>query len=262
MFRYLRLILLFARVSFQNDAAYRLDFLLRIFTAAMHLAGELLALWVVFSNTKSLAGWSAPQVLILLGVFRVMVGLIGMLIAPNMRLIMEDIRGGTLDFVLTKPINSQFYVSFRQIVFWKLTDVILGVSLALFGSVRLGNEMPLSRLPAFLLMLAAGATIIYSFWLIMATSVFWFKRIQNIEMVFWNVFEAGRYPIDIYRPWVRWTLTFVVPLAFLTTTPAAALAGRATLPDLWPALLVAPMMLAAATLFWRHGLRNYSGASA
>lgn len=262
MLRYLRLIALFARVSFQNDAAYRLDFILRVVTAVLHLGGELLALWVVFSNTKSLAGWSAPQVLVLLGVFRVMVGLIGMLIAPNMRLIMEDIRNGTLDFVLTKPINSQFYVSFRQIVFWKLTDIVLGITLALSGSVRLAGSMPLPQLLSFLLMLAAGATIIYSFWLIMATSVFWFKRIQNIEMVFWNVFEAGRYPIDIYRPWVRWLLTFILPLAFLTSYPAAALTGRGALLDLWPALLVAPLMLTAASLFWRFGLRNYSGASA
>lgn len=262
MQRYLRLLALCARISFANDAAYRLDFILRVVTAVLHLAGELLTLWVVFANTTSLAGWSAAQVLVLLGVFRVMIGLIGMLIAPNMRLIMEDIRHGTLDFVLTKPINSQFYVSIRQVVWWKLTDIVLGLLLALYGASRLPAAMTFGQVISFILALAAGATIIYSFWLMIATTVFWFTRIQNIEMIFWNIFEAGRYPVDIYRPWVRWLLTFVVPLAFLTTAPAAALAGRTAWTGLWPALLMAPLALSAATQFWRVGLRNYSGASA
>ncbi|TWT45422.1 hypothetical protein RAS1_18470 [Phycisphaerae bacterium RAS1] len=260
--RHLRLIALFARVSLQNEAAYRFDFFLKLGVAVAQLVGELFSLWVIFSNTRSVAGWSAAEVVVLLGVFRMMVGIIGAFVAPNMRRIMEDIRNGTLDFVLTKPIDSQFYVTFRQMLVWRAVDTVLGLGLAVAGAVAMARSVPPLHVVYFLLMLAAGAVVIYSFWLILATSVFWFTRIDNIEMVFWNVFEAGRYPIDIYRPWVRWTLTFLIPLAFLTTFPAAALVGKATPYGLLAGAVVAPAMLLLASWFWRFGLRRYSGASA
>jgi ABC-2 type transport system permease protein len=81
-------------------------------------------------------------------------------------------------------------------------------------------------------------------------------------MVFWNAFEASRYPIDIYRPWVRSLLTFVLPLAFITTFPAGMLTRNASWNVIWAAMLMAPIMLLLASWFWRFGLRRYSGASA
>lgn len=262
MLRYLKLLGLLIRISVANDAAYRFDFLMRVALALIHLGSELLIVWTIFSNTRSLAGWGMWQVIVLLGVFRVMSGLIGTCIAPNMRLIMQDIRDGTLDFVLTKPLSSQFYVSFRRFVVWRFTDVLIGLALAGTGAWKLSATLSAGHVAAFVLMLVAGAVVIYSFWLILATTVFWFTRISNIEMVFWNVFETGRYPVDIYRPIVRWTLTWLVPIAFVITIPAGALVGRTQLPALLAALLIAPLMLLAASLFWRYGLRRYSGASA
>jgi ABC-2 type transport system permease protein len=273
---YLRLIWLFLRISIQGDAAYRFDFLLRIATSLMQLGGELIMLWIIFFNTTSLAGWDVYQILVLLGVFRFMAGIIGILVAPNMRRIMEDVRQGTLDFVLTKPINSQFYVSFRQIVIWRTADLVLGLSLAMVGALRLhvhraangllifdiAPQASFGATLAFVLLIAGAATIIYSFWLVLATTTFWFTRIENIEMVFWNVFEAARYPVQIYGTWVRRILTYVIPLGFLTTTPAAALVGKADPWTVTAASMAAVVSLAAATWFWRFGLRHYSGASA
>lgn len=260
--RYLKLAALFFRVSVQNETAYRLDFYLRILVALFQLGGELMMLWIVFSNTRSLAGWNTWQVLVLMGVFRVIGGVIGMVIAPNMRLIMEDVRNGTLDFVLTKPINSQFYVSLRSIVIWRLVDIALGLALAIVGTSKLAASLMPAKLVLFVIMLASGALIIYSFWLALATSVFWFTRINNIEMVFWNIFEAGRYPVDVYRPWVRWTLTYILPIAFLVTFPAGILVDKTARYDALLACAFAIIVFAAATLFWRFGLRRYSGASA
>ncbi|MFQ5414457.1 MAG: ABC transporter permease [Phycisphaerae bacterium] len=260
--RYIKLLWLFTRVSIQNDAAYRADFVAHAFMAVGQLLAELIGVWTVFSNTQSLAGWNAYEVLALLGVFRMMTGIIALLIAPNMRLIMDDIREGTLDFVLMMPISTQFYASTRRVVVWRLADVILGLALALYAATHLSGGVPLPRVLGFITLLTAGSAIIYAFWLVLATLAFWFTRITNIEMVFWNVFEAGRYPVDIYRPWLRWGLTYVIPLAFLTTFPAAALMGKNRPTALIIALPVAALALLLSSMFWRYGLRRYSGASA
>lgn len=257
-----RLIRLFAGLSLQNETSYRLDFLMKIVGAAINLAGELFTLWAIFANARSLAGWGPYEVIVLLGVFRIMVGVIGTSIGPNMRAMMEDIRSGGLDHVLVKPINAQFYVSFRNWVFFRALDTLSGLLLVIVGCALLSKQVSIGTIGLFVLTLIAGSVIIYSFWLILATTTFWFTRLANIEMLFWNVFHAGRYPIDVYNPWIRWTLTFILPLAFLTTIPAQALLGRGQVYTLLVSLTVAPVMLLVATAFWRIGLRRYSGASA
>lgn len=262
MLRYLKLIWLFVRVNIQDDAAYRVNFLMRIIVAIVQTGGEAVALWIIFSNTKALADWTLPEVIVVMGVFRMMIGVISLMIAPNMRAIMDDIRTGTLDYVLTKPINSQFYASVRKFVLFRLADIALGLGFVVVGCVMLSASVPISRVVPFVILLMAGVVIIYSFWLVLATTAFWFIRLDNIEMVFWNLFEAARYPVDIYRPWLRWLLTFVVPVAFLTTIPPGTLTGRTEPYRLVAALVVAPLALAAASLFWRFGVRHYSGASA
>lgn len=262
MSRYLRLLRLFAAVSLQNETAYRFDFLLKLVGALINVCGELFTLWAIFANAKSLAGWGPYEVIVLLGVFRIMVGLIGMVIGPNMRATMEDVRSGGLDYVLVKPISAQFYASFRNWVFFRGLDAVTGLILIIVGCSLLSAKVSLATLGLFIVTLSAGAVIIYSFWLILATTTFWFTRIGNIEMVFWNVFHAGRYPLEVYQPWLRWLLTFILPLAFLTTFPAEALVGRGSYTTLLTSLTVAPAMLLIATAFWRFGLRRYSGASA
>ncbi len=262
MWRYFRLLGLFARVSIQDDAAYRADFYAHALMSLLHLGAEVIGLWTIFANTRSLAGWTVFEVVTLVGVFRVMSGMVGLLIAPNMRNMMEDIRHGGLDFALIKPVNSQFYVSTRRIVFWRLTDVAIGVLMVGVGCAKLHSQLSWLSLAYFVVMLAAGVTIIYSFWLILATCAFWFTRISNIEMVFWNVFEAGRYPVTIYPRWIRLCLTYVFPLAFLTTFPASSLVGKSDASELGIAVSVSAISLTTASIFWRFGLRHYSGASA
>ena len=115
---------------------------------------------------------------------------------------------------------------------------------------------------AFVMMLIAGGVIIYSFFLILATLSFWFVRVENFLAIFQSMYEAGRWPVSLYPGWLRYGLTFVVPIAFATTVPAEALTGRLTWVTLLAAIAIAAVLFTISRLFWRVGLRHYSGASA
>lgn len=109
--------------------------------------------------------------------------------------------------------------------------------------------------------IVAGGVIVYSFWLILATTAFWLVRVENILVIFQSVYEAGRWPVSIYPAWLRFALTFLVPVAFAITVPAQALAGRLSWPVLGGAWAFAAVLFVIARLFWRTGIRHYSGAS-
>ena len=76
------------------------------------------------------------------------------------------------------------------------------------------------------------------------------------------MYEAGRWPIGIYPHWLRYILTFLVPVAFAITVPAEALSGRLTPESMITSGLLCAFLLAFSRWFWKRGLKNYSGASA
>jgi ABC-2 type transport system permease protein len=57
-------------------------------------------------------------------------------------------------------------------------------------------------------------------------------------------------------------LTFLVPIGFAITVPAEGLVGRLTSPNLLGAIALAVVLPLIARVFWRIGVRHYSGASA
>ena len=132
---------------------------------------------------------------------------------------------------------------------------VIGVGMARQGTLSWAN------VGLTVLLLVAATAILYAVWFALTTTAFWFVKVDNVSELFTAFFAAGRFPVSAYPGWVRALLTFVVPIAFLTTVPAEAASGRLT----WAAALgaagVAVVLLAASQAFWRHALANYTSAS-
>jgi ABC-2 type transport system permease protein len=198
----------------------------------------------------------------LVGVYFLVGGVIGLVIQPSMERFIDSVRQGTLDYTLTKPEDAQLLVSIQGVEIWKLIDIALGFGVLVVALGRLGERVGAWQAAAFAGMLLAGGAIVYSFWLILATCSFWFVRVENILIIFQSMYEAGRWPVSLYPGWLRFGLTFLVPVAFATTVPAEALTGRLNPQVLLGTVGLAAMMLVVSRLFWRAGIRHYSGASA
>ena len=260
--RLFQLFFAYLRLGLQNELQYRANFFVQSFTSVLELGAGLAELHVVFSQTETLGGWRSAELRALLGVFFIVGGCINMLIAPSMRRLMEDVRQGTLDFALTKPEDAQALVSLRQFEIWKLADIILGMIVLGQALYSLGATVSPERAVLFAGTLLAGMTVVYCFWLMLATCTFWFVRMDNILFIFQSMYDAGRWPLSIYPGWLRLLLTFLVPVAFAVTVPAEALVGRLHPTMLYASFGLAAFMLLISRWFWKVGIRHYSGASA
>jgi ABC-2 type transport system permease protein len=258
----LRLLRVFFRTSIQTDMEYRADFYTRIVASLLGLLTTIGALSIAYNYTSQIKGWSFPQAMVLLAVYYLMDGLIEMFIAPNMREIMVKVRDGTLDFVLLKPVSAQFLATFRQINIWRIVNVMVGLGLAVYTVTSLSLQIGWVQALTFAVTLAAGTAVVYSFWLCLVTLTFWFVKLENIEQIVWQAFEAGRYPVEIYPAWLRTGLTYVIPVAFIITIPAQALTSRLANGYVLVAVVVAVAMVLLSSAFWRFGLKHYTGASA
>ena len=258
----IRLLYVFFRVSVLNETAYRLNFFLQLFQSLLELGTALAGLAVIFSFTNTLGGWGVDEMLALVGVYFLIGAIISLIIQPGMSALIDSVRDGTLDFTLTKPEDSQLLVSIQRVAIFSLVDLLLGLGVLITALVRLGEKIGGWQAAGFMGALLAGGIIVYSFWLILASLSFWFVRVENLLEIFRSMYEAGRWPVSLYPGWLRFGLTFIVPVAFATTIPAEALTGRLSGWTLAGAAGLAVLLFIIARLVWKLGLRRYSGASA
>lgn len=252
----------FFRIGALNELQYRTNFAIQVFQSAIALGTGLAVLALVFSQTTELNGWSEPELLVVMGVHILMGGVIGVVIQPNMVRLMEDIRRGSLDFILIKPDDAQVLVSVREIQIWQAVDGLTGAIVIVAAVGQLGGAFGLGQALLFGLAFVLGGLTIYCFWLILTVGAFWVVRIDQIVELFEGVYQSGRWPVTIYPGWLQVSLTFLVPIAFAVTVPAQALTGRLTPGTLALATGFAVALMLFTRWWWRFGLRRYSGASA
>lgn len=253
---------MFLKVGVLNELQYRVNFVVQLFQTAIALLTGLVVLALVYSHVAELNGWTQSELLVVLGIQILMGGAIRAWIQPNMQRLIDDVREGTFDYALTKPEDSQVLVSVREVRIWQTVDIATGAALMGVGIARLEADVGFLDAAAFAVALLLGAFMIYCFWLILSTCAFWIVRMDNITELFDGVFMTGRFPVGIYPDWLRFGVTFLVPVAFAVTVPAEAVTSRLEWQTLVLAVAFAVFLFAVTRWFWRFGLRNYSGASA
>lgn len=259
--RYSRLLTIFYKNTLISELEYRLNFVANLLMSLFWLAWAAASVRVYYWHAGSIGGWNYYEALMVMGLFFAVNGFRQIVLEPNLSRLSEYVRMGTLDYILTKPVNSQFLVSLRHIGVYNWGDPLLGLGLVAYAFWNLGYAPRLSDVGLFLLLVVAAMLILYSLNLLLQTTAFWLVNIERADALVMGLVETGRFPVNFYRGWVRGALTVVIPVAFLTTFPAEALLGRLTGWTVAGALALAAGLFVAASLFWRFGLRYYSGAS-
>ncbi len=259
MQRYINVLKLSWSAAIASELEYRVNFLIATLSSVGNLAGSLFGLFLFYGNNYTFPGWSWESALIVLGIFTLLQGFSATFLAPNLNRIVRHVQEGTLDFVLLKPIRSQFWLSIHTLSPWGLPDILFGCVMIGYAGTKLNLGISgyiLSAVPLFF-----GLVILYSLWFMLGACSIWFVKIYNATEVLRGLLEAGRYPMAAYPTAFRFFFTFVVPVAFLTTIPAEAMLGNSQLGWVLGAAVLAFGLFAVSTRFWRFALRFYTSAS-
>jgi ABC-type uncharacterized transport system, permease component, COG3694 len=237
---------------------YRANFVFASLSSLGGLGSALFGLSLFYQQGHRLGGWSWPEALIVLGVFTILQGVSASLFNVNLNRIVQQVQEGTLDFVLLKPISSQFWLSTRVFSPWGLVDIGCGLLLILYAGIQL-------RLPAWAYVL--GLVPLLLGWSSSTASGYAgghqhlvcqdLQRHRGVA----GLGGGGAIPAGGLSGGLSVVFYFVVPVAFLTTVPAEALLGRIQWPWLVGSALLAAGLLWGSHLFWRFALRFYTSAS-
>ena len=258
---YGRLFAVQARASIVTSMQYRADFLVQGAMSLYWLGWNVFPLLVLYDERASVAGWTFGGALVVMAWFVILRGLMEGAVNPSLSAVIEQIRSGAFDYTLLRPADAQFLVSTARFAPWRALDVLGGLGLLLYALHRVGHTPSPAQLGASLLLLGAGFTVMYSLWIMIVATAFWVVRMDNLIYLLSSIFDAARWPAQVFRGAWRIVFTFVIPLAVMTTYPAMALLGHLTLRTGAACLAGALAMTALSRLVWRLALRSYTSAS-
>ncbi|MEO7038854.1 MAG: ABC-2 family transporter protein [Gemmatimonadaceae bacterium] len=253
-------LLAFWKLNWMEELQYRGNFFASVLSTVFWLVMAMLTVALYFGHTTQLGGWGYWDVVVLLGVFNALTGVVETVLRPGIGHLPADVRSGALDLVLVRPVDAQFYVSFRRLDVWRLADVVLGLGLSAYALAQTGRSVGAWQIVSFIVTFAVAIAVVYAIWVTLMSFAFWFVAVENMATLFDSVIDAARYPVSAYPGALRFLFVYLIPIAWTTTIPASALTGRLN-PSLamW-SVAVGIAALGASRLLWRVALKRYTSA--
>lgn len=260
MRRFVRIYKAFLSNAITRETEFRANFITKLLKNSIWTIFFYLLIEVIYQNTQTIAGWARGEALIISGVSMAIGVLIDCCFFELFRL-PEHVRRGTLDFILTKPLDPQLWISFRRFNFDQLGAVAASLGLICYGISQATFHTDWVRITAFITLFISGTVLFYCTALMMMTLSIYFVRLDNIWVLATSTLDVARLPNSMYSPVLQKIFIFVFPLAFFGTVPTAILIDRMPLTLVPYGIAVAIIALIGSRLFWNRSLRRYSSAS-
>ena len=137
------------KLNAAEELQYRVNFVASFASTCFYLLTALLTLSLFFRHATSLGGWDFWEVVVLLGIFNALSGVVEAVLRPGIGDLAAQVRSGNLDLVLSRPVDAQMFVTFRHIDIWRLTDIFLGLGVSAYALQHLGHFPNTIQIVAF-----------------------------------------------------------------------------------------------------------------
>lgn len=270
--------------SLIREMTFRGNLLITIVTRGFWFAAQLILFDIIYQNVNSINDWSREDYFAFMATGMLINAIVETFFMPNCANFSELIRNGDLDFVLLKPIDTQFLVSFEKVNLAMLNQVLLAGALLCYSLLHLSHlELVLSTLQnmiysgewsaiweicyqgtlqilMYCLLLAVGVAFFYSLMIALASSSIWFGRNQGLYDFWFYITVFARYPRSIYSgsptgEIIRFAFSYIIPILLVVTVPSRLLLSKALEPS-WITLV--SVFITLALLFISRYIFNWS----
>lgn len=240
---------------------YEADFWILSASAVVVQGTGVVFLWAIFRSIPEINGWDFWKVVLIYALVVVSEGL-SVLFAQGAWTLSITVNFGGLDALLIRPYPPLLQVLSSQVGMNGLGNLLLGGGLLAAAVTHVDATWSAGRIVLAVVLVVAAAGVKVGLNLLTNCAAFWLRSPYSTFAFSMHTFgELARFPITIYGLAVRITLTAVLPYAFMSYFPAAAVLsdGTARWLGLLTPVVAAYCLWLGATVF-RRGMARYESS--
>jgi ABC-2 type transport system permease protein len=261
MLRYLRLIKAFARYRIARELEFPANFLVSILIHLFFIGANLTFFSLIWLRVGGFGGLSPYEMLFFTGTFHLADSFYMVFTFYGIMEIPELVRRGDMDFLLSKPVPSQFLTTFRSFSMFSLVDLAMAVLLISYALAHLNYPITWHTMLIYLVMACFGAAISYALSCMVMTLSFTLIAVDAIWTAFFEMGEFERYPMGIYPPPWKTVFSIILPTVMVANFPAYFALGKLTATQLAWFFSASVLLVLLSHKLWQQGLKRYQSAS-
>lgn len=248
-------------MNFHTLVAYRGNFVNSMISSLMWGILSILSIVLLTSKTKTLYGWTREEILILSGCYSIVIGFFHMIFTRNFDRFPLTVNLGNLDYILVKPLDSQFNMSLFVFNYSSILRIVFGILFTVYMLGVIQVSVSIYQMLIFVILSFAGLLLLYSIWFLVIVITLWSTRLSNLTHLMFNITSVARYPQDLLRELSYFVFLFFLPLTVIITTPAKGLLGKLGASEALILLALSLGFLLITRIVWKYALRFYTSAS-
>lgn len=232
---------------------------------AVFLIGKLLRfgffaafLYFLVIGADRLAGYTVSQTIFFFLTFNV-VDILAQFLFREVYRFRPLVVSGDLDLVMSKPMSTLFRVLMGGADVIDLVTIPPLIAAVVYVAGLL-NPLPIQTM-LYVLLILNGLIIATAFHVGVLSLGIITLEIDHTIMIYRDLGNLGRLPIDIYKQPLRGILTYLVPVGIMITFPAKAFMGLVTPAGVILSFTLGGILLFASMKFWNFALKQYTSAS-
>ncbi|MDB5085297.1 MAG: hypothetical protein JWN30_2183 [Bacilli bacterium] len=252
---------IYLKIYFRTLIEYRTDTWVALIGGLCAQASTLTFLTVIFQRIPRLAGWSYYELVFIFGLAATGRALNQAFLNVPYSL-NGYIRSGMLDVFMIRPVGPLFQATGMSQEINGVGSALTGMVILIYAASHLELHWTFAKGIYVAVALISSMIIQLAVLLAIVVSAFWILEIRSIIYPVGWLYDFTRYPLQIFTPFIRGLLTYIIPFALGSFYPAAFLLR----PHLysWAGLVVpfvAILLFILTYNLWLFGLRRYSSAS-
>jgi len=232
---------------------------------ALFLTGKLVRfaffsafLYYLVLGVDRLAGYSVGQTIFFFLTFNI-VDVLAQFLFREVYRFRPLVVSGDFDLILTKPYRALF----RALLGGADVIDLATIPLLIAALVYVGSSLNPTVFHTFLftLLLINGLLISAAFHIAVLALGIITLEIDHTIMIYRDLTNLGRLPVDIYKQPLRGIITFFIPVGIMITLPAKALMGLVTFYGVLFSFVLGITAIGLSLRFWDFALKHYTSAS-
>lgn len=259
--RYLKLYLYFLQFSFSKAMEFRVDFFFRVVMDINFYIMQFLFFNILYLHTPILGGWTIDEVTIFIGAYIFTDAFNMTFFANNAWWFPTSINRGDLDYYLTKPVSSFYFIGFKEIAANSFINFL--IACGLLSSILIKTPITLEPLKVFIFILCLinGGLLYYMTHLLFLMSVFWSQSPRGFGDVFYATEKVMHRPDGIFKGYFRRFFLHILPFSLMASYPTRYLISENSNSILTEIILSSLLLYLVVYFVWKNGLKSYTSAS-